>query len=66
MSVNNTYMKKDLYQLLNFDLRKILMSSKIISVESTDTKSVRSTALQQWNLERNNRDFLFQSIILFF
>lgn len=66
MSINSTYMKKDLYQLLNFDLRKILMSSKIISVESTDTKSVRSTALQQWNLERNNRDFLFQSIILFF
>lgn len=66
MSINSTYMKKDLYQLLNFDLRKILMSSKIISVESTDTKSVRSTALQQWNLDWNKKSLLFLSIILFF
>lgn len=41
------------------------VSFMIILLEPIDTKSVRSTALQKWNLEKNSKDLLFQSIILF-
>lgn len=42
------------------------VSFMIILLDPIDTKSVRSTALQKWNLEKNSKDLLFQSIILFF